>query len=64
MKNLERWVLVMGSKGQEDCNHSVFFNEEEMQKKPIKTIEVRRVIFQEHGDVHRDAWQQQQVPQR
>ena len=30
----------------------VFFNEEKMHKKPIKTIEIRRVVFQEDGQVH------------
>ena len=44
------------------CNHSVFFNEEKMHKKPIKTVEVRRVIFQEDG--HDNAREQQQVTQR
>ena len=36
-------------------SHSVFFNEEKMHNKPIKIVEVRRVIFQDDGHVHRDA---------
>ena len=44
------------------CNHSVFFNEEKMHKKPVKIVEVRRVIFQEDG--HENAREQQQVAQR
>ena len=43
-------------------SHSVFFNEEKMHKKPVKTVEVRRVIFQEDG--HENAGAQQQVAQR
>ena len=30
----------------------VYFNEDKMHKKPIKTIEIRRVVFQEDGQVH------------
>ena len=44
------------------CSHSVFFNEEKMHKKPVKIVEVRRVIFQEDG--HENAGEQQQVDQR
>ena len=39
------------------CSHSVFFNEEKMHKKLVKTVEVRRVIFQEDG--HENAGEQQ-----
>ena len=53
----------MGSRGQEDCrSHSVFFNEEKMHKKPVKIVEVRRVIFQEDG--HENDGEQQQASQR
>ena len=34
------------------CSNDVFFNEEKMHKKPIKLVEVRRVVFQEDGQVH------------
>ena len=30
----------------------MFFNEEKMHKKPIKTVEIRKVVFQEDGQVH------------
>ena len=33
-------------------SNDVFFNEEKMHKKPIKTVEIRRVVFQEDGQVH------------
>ena len=33
-------------------NNDVFFNEEKMHKKPIKTVEICRVVFQEDGKVH------------
>ena len=33
-------------------SNDVFFNEEKMHKKPIKTIEIRRVVFSEDGQVH------------
>ena len=34
------------------CSSDVYFNEDKMHKRPIKTIEIRRVIFQEDGQVH------------
>ena len=34
------------------CNNDVFFNEEKMHKKPIKIVEIHRVVFQEDGQVH------------
>ena len=34
------------------CSNDVFFDEERMHKKPIKEIEIRRVVFQEDGQVH------------
>ena len=33
-------------------SNDVFFDEEKMHKKPVKTVEIRRVIFQEDGHVH------------
>ena len=30
-------------------SHDVFFNEEKMHKKPVQTVEIRRVVFQEDG---------------
>ena len=30
----------------------VYFNEDKMHKRPIKTVEMRRVVFQEDGQVH------------
>ena len=43
----------------------MFFNEEKMHKKPVQTVEIRRVVFQEDGQVHnrqiaQGAGQQQQ----
>ena len=35
-------------------SNDVYFNEEMMHKRPIPTIEIRRVVFQEDGVVHRD----------
>ena len=34
-------------------NNDVFFNEDKMHKKPLTTIEIHRVIFEEDGHVHR-----------
>ena len=33
-------------------NNDVFFNEDKMHKKPITTVEICRVIFEEEGHVH------------
>ena len=33
-------------------SNDVFFNEEKIHKKPVQTIEIRRVVFQEDGHVH------------
>ena len=33
-------------------NHDLFFNEEKMHKKPVKAMEIIRVIFQKDGHVH------------
>ena len=46
-------------------SHDVFFNEEKMHKKPVQTVEIRRVVFHEDGHVHnrqvaQGAGQQQQ----
>ena len=30
----------------------VYFNEDKMHKKPIKIVEIHRVVFQEDGQVH------------
>ena len=27
------------------CSHDVFFDEEKMHKKPVKPVEIRRVVF-------------------
>ena len=36
-------------------SNGVYFNEEKMHKRPIPTVEIRRVVFQEEdGIVHRD----------
>ena len=35
------------------CNNDVFFNEDKMHKKLVTTIEIRKVIFEEDGHVHR-----------
>ena len=32
-------------------NNDVYFNEEKMHKRPIPTVEIRRVVFQEDGVV-------------
>ena len=47
------------------CNHGLFFNEDKIHKKPVKKVEIRRVIFQEDGHVHKHAQVdgQIQVPQ-
>ena len=34
-------------------NHSVFFNERKIYKKPIKIVEFHRVVFQEEGPAPR-----------
>ena len=34
------------------CSSDIYFNEEKMCKRLIKTIEVHQVIFQENGQVH------------
>ena len=33
-------------------SNDVFFNVDKMHKKPIKTVEICRVVFQEDGKVH------------
>ena len=33
-------------------SNDVYFNEEKMHKRPIPTVEIRRVVFQEDGVVH------------
>ena len=33
-------------------SNDVFFNEEKMHKKPIKIVEIHKVVFQEDGQVH------------
>ena len=48
-------------------SNDVFFDEERMHKKPVKEIEIRRVVFQEDGQVHnrqvaQGAGQQQNAP--
>ena len=41
--------------------NDIYFNEEKMHKRPIPTVEIRRVVFQEDGVVYnRDAGQQGQ----
>ena len=34
------------------CSSDVYFNEDKMHKRPIKTVDIRRVVFQEDGQVH------------
>ena len=34
------------------CSSDVYFNEDKMHKRPIKTVEIRRVVFQEDGQVN------------
>ena len=34
------------------CSNDVYFNEENMHTKPIKIVEIHRVVFQEDGHVH------------
>ena len=34
-------------------SNDVFFNEDKMHKKPAKIVEIRRVIFEEDGYLHR-----------
>ena len=34
------------------CSHDDFFDEEKIQKRPIKTVEIHRVVFQEDGQAH------------
>ena len=42
-------------------NNDVYFNEEKMHKRPIPTVEIRRVVFQEDGAMYnRVAGQQGQ----
>ena len=33
-------------------SRDIYFNEDKMHKKPIKTTDIRRVVFQEDGEVH------------
>ena len=44
-------------------SNDVFFNEDKMHKKPVKTVEIRRVIFEEDGHVHRGVQNAGQVGQ-
>ena len=44
------------------CSHSVFFDKIKMHTKPIKTMEIKRVIFQEDGQTHRDLQACGQAP--
>ena len=67
MEKVAKWDIIYGIQRPGRLfaairNHSVFFNEEKMHKKPVKTVEVRRVIFQEDG--HENVGAQQQVAQR
>ena len=34
------------------CSSDVYFNEDKIHKRPIKIVEIRRVVFQEDGQVH------------
>ena len=49
MKNLAIWDL---EPRQIVHSNDVYFNEEKMHKKSIKTMEIRRVVFEEDGHVH------------
>ena len=44
-------------------SNDVFFNEDKMHEKPVKTVEIRRVIFEEDGHVHRGVQNAGQVGQ-
>ena len=49
------------------CSNDMFFDEERMHKKTVKEIEIRRVVFQEDGQVHnrqvaQGVGQQQNTP--
>ena len=45
------------------CNNDVFFNQDKMHKKAITIVEIRRVIFEEDGHVHRGVPNAGQVGQ-
>ena len=45
------------------CSNDLFFNEDKMHKKPIKTVKIRRFVFQEDGHVHRGVQNARQVGQ-
>ena len=34
------------------CSTNVYFNEDKMHKKPVEIVEIRRIVFQEDGQVH------------
>ena len=64
----------MGSRFQEGtCSNDVYFNEDKIHKRPIKKVEIRRVVFQKDGQVHnrqiakapvaRERREEQQEPQ-
>ena len=36
-------------------SQSVFFDESKMHKKPVKIVEIRRVVFQEEGPAPREV---------
>ena len=44
------------------CSHSVFFDENKMHTKPVKTVEIKKVIFQD-DELVRDAQAGGQAPQ-
>ena len=53
MVHLARWVWDLEARKIARSN-DVYFNEEKMHKRPIPTVEIWRVVFQEDGVVHRD----------
>ena len=64
---MARWDTVYGIQRLERLFHSndIYFNEEKMHKRPIPTVEIRRVVFQEDGvvqnrDIAHNAGQQGQ----
>ena len=43
------------------CSNDVYFNEEKMHKRPIPTVEIRRVVFQEDGGQNAPIVQEDRV---
>ena len=54
MENVARWGYKLWDPEARKIvrNNDFFFNEDKMHKKPIKTMEIHRVVFQEDRHVH------------